>query len=86
MSRAPEAAVEVLREVWAAEEADAAGLDEVCGTQKPCRNMKHVSFDGLAEPGTDIRSAWREKLEREGKLSTSAGTIRDLVLGSDTAR
>ena len=44
--------------------------------------MKDVSFDGFAEPGSDLREAWRERLEREGKLSTAGGSIRDLVLGS----
>jgi hypothetical protein len=44
--------------------------------------MVGVSFDGLAEPGSDLRSAWREKLQREGKLGGSEGSIRDLVLGS----
>ena len=44
--------------------------------------MKHVSFDGMAEPGSDLRAAWRERLEREGKLSAEGSSIRDLVLGS----
>jgi hypothetical protein len=48
--------------------------------------MQHVSFDGLAEPGTDLRGAWRERLQREGKLNTSGGSIRDLVLGSTEDR
>jgi hypothetical protein len=43
--------------------------------------MQNVSFDGLAEPGSDLRDAWRERLAREGKLSTSGGTVRDLVFG-----
>jgi hypothetical protein len=81
MSQQPDDAVEVLRAVWAAGDQDRADLDEVCGPQKPCKNMKHVSFDGLAEPGSDLRSAWRERLEREGKLNSSGGTVRDLVLG-----
>jgi hypothetical protein len=81
MSQRRDDAVEVLRAVWAADGQDRAELDEAGGTQKPCKNMKHVSFDGMAEPGTDLRSAWRERLEREGKLNTSGGTIRDLVLG-----
>lgn len=81
MSHQPDDAVEVLRAVWAADGQDRADLDEACGAQKPCKNMKHVSFDGLAEPGTDLQSAWRERLEREGKLNSSGGTIRDLVLG-----
>jgi len=81
MGQRPDDAVEVLRAVWAAEGQDRTDLDEACGTQKPCKNMKHVGFDGLAEPGTDLRSAWRDRLEREGKLGSSVGTIRDLVLG-----
>jgi hypothetical protein len=44
--------------------------------------MVGVTLDGFAEPGTDLRTAWRERLQREGKLSTSGGSIRDLVLGS----
>ena len=34
--------------------------------------------DGMAEPGSDLGTAWRERLRREGKLSTSSGTIRAL--------
>jgi hypothetical protein len=86
MTHEPDEAVDVLRSVWAAEaraESPAsADLDEAVGRTKSCRNMQLVSFDGMAEPGSDLRDAWRERLEREGKLSTSAGSIRDLVLGS----
>jgi hypothetical protein len=85
MTQQPDDAVEVLRSVWAAEGMSAADLDEAFGPAKSCKNMKHVSFDGMAEPGSDLRAAWRERLEREGKLSTSGGSIRDLVLGSPTA-
>lgn len=81
MGHQPDDAVEVLRAVWAADGQDGADLDEACGPQKPCKNMKHVGFDGLAEPGTDLRTAWRERLAREGKLNSSGGTVRDLVLG-----
>jgi hypothetical protein len=76
---------DVLRAVWAAQGEDAE-LDEDCGPTKSCRNMQAVSFDGLAEPGTDLRDAWRQKLAREGKLSTSGGSVRDLVLGPDEPR
>ena len=58
-----------------------ADLDEECSPTKVCKNMKGVTFDGYAEPGSDLRSAWRETLAREGKLSTEGGSIRDLVLG-----
>jgi len=33
-----------------------------------------------------LSGAWRERLAREGKLSASEGSIRDLVLGSSDPR
>jgi hypothetical protein len=90
MTHEPDDAVDVLRSVWAAEaraeDRTGADLEEACGPTKSCRNMQLVSFDGMAEPGSDLRQAWREKLAREGKLSTSGNSIRDLVLGSGEAR
>ena len=86
MTHQSDEAVEVLRTVWAADGQQAPELDEDCGPTKSCKNMKDVSFDGMAEPGTDLREAWRDRLRREGKLSTSGGTIRDLVLGQTEAR
>ncbi len=75
-----EATLEVFRSVWIMD-GDLVDLDEDCSPTKSCRNMKDVTFDGLAEPGSDLGAAWRERLAREGKLSTSGGSIRDLVLG-----
>jgi hypothetical protein len=77
--------VEVLRAVWAAggQGADAVvDADDGCGPQKTCRNMVGVSFDGWAEPGSDLRAAWRDRLAREGKLDTSGQGVRDLVFGT----
>jgi hypothetical protein len=79
-------AAEVLRAVWGADGSAGADLDESLPTAKVCRNMKDVTFDGFAEPGSDLRQAWRDLLAREGKLSTSGGSIRDIVLGADTSR
>jgi hypothetical protein len=86
MAGEPSDAVEVLRAVWSADGATSNDLDEQFPAKKVCRNMKDVSFDGMAEPGSDLREAWRERLEREGKLNTSGGSIRDLVLGRDASR
>ena len=86
MSPRPDDGVQVLRAVWAADGQDDSDLEDVCGPQKSCKNMEHVSFDGLAEPGSDLSSAWRDRLRREGKLDTSGGSLRDLVLGSPTDR
>jgi hypothetical protein len=75
-----EATIEVFRSIWAMD-GDPAGLDEDCSPTKSCRNMKDITFDGFAEPGSDLGAAWRDKLAREGKLSASGGSIRELVLG-----
>jgi hypothetical protein len=80
MSESDDAA-EVLRAIWDAGGRDRDALDEVCGPRKSCKNMKHVGFDGMAEPGADLRAAWRERLAREGKLNPSGGSVRDLVMG-----
>jgi hypothetical protein len=86
MTREPDDAREVLRAVWDAKGETSADLGEELPVQKVCKNMKDVSFDGLAEPGSDLRDAWRDRLAREGKLSTSGDSIRDLVLGADAPR
>jgi hypothetical protein len=89
MAHQPDEAVEALRAVWAADGQRAEDLDEAVaalGPTKSCRNMKDVTFDGMAEPGTDLSAAWRERLRREGKLTTSGGSIRDLVLGQSDQR
>ena len=83
MNPQPDDTVDVLRAIWAADGQGSGDLDDECGPTKNCKNMKDVSFDGMAEPGTDLTDAWREKLRREGKLSTAGGSIRDLVLGPE---
>ena len=72
-------AIEVLRSVWSTDPETERAVVEDCGPQKTCRNMKHVSFDGMAEPGADLGAAWRERLAREGKLGGSS--LGDLILG-----
>jgi hypothetical protein len=85
MSRQPDEALEVLRGVWSAQGQTSTDLDEL-GTQKSCKNMESVGFDGMADAGGDLRSAWRARLEREGKLNSEAGSIGDLVLRSAEVR
>ncbi len=77
---------EALRTVWDAHGDPSASLDEECSPTKTCRNMVDVTFDGYAEPGSDIGAAWRAKLAREGKLNTSGESIRDLVLRATEPR
>jgi hypothetical protein len=78
-------AKEVLRSLWRAEGQELE-VDEDCvpQNQKACKNMKGVSFDGFAPAGSNLGQAWRDKLEREGKLSQ--GSLRELVLGEPAER
>ena len=43
--------------------------------------MADINFDGLAGEDEDVRTAWRSRLAREGKLNTAGGTVADLVRG-----
>jgi len=76
-------ALEVLREVWRGQGQTAADLDTE-GSEKSCKRMADagVGFDDFAA-GDDPATAWRARLEREGKLSRSGGSVRDLVLGPE---
>jgi len=66
---------------WIEEEGTAVGVDEDCSPTRVCRNARDFSFDGFTEEGGDLQAGWRDTLAREGKLSGSAESIRDLVLG-----
>lgn len=87
-------ALSVLRGVWDAQEQTSADIDESCGNTKSCKSMSNVGFDGLADDdetptddshavGNNVRSAWKNQLEREGKLDSDARTVRDLVFKSE---
>lgn len=81
MSGESNEALEVLREVWSARGQDSSSLEDDCGPAKSCKRMSDVGFDGLAGPDGDVHAAWKAKLEREGKLNSAGGSVRDLVLG-----
>ena len=88
MSAEPAEALEVLREVWRGQGQTAADLDDPGGEAKSCKRMADagVGFDDFAAGEDDLTTAWRARLEREGKLSHSGGSVRDLVLGSAEVR
>jgi hypothetical protein len=74
-------ALEVLRDVWRGRAQTIADLDDSC--ESGCKKMTDagVGFDDFGgRDETDRSAAWRARLEREGKLS-STGSLRDLVLG-----
>jgi hypothetical protein len=79
MTDASQDGVQILRALWSAEDRDRSVVDEEGTPAKPCRNMKDVSFDGFGSPGSDLKTAWRERLAREGKLGPSS--LLDLVDG-----
>jgi hypothetical protein len=74
---------QLLTSIWADRADGAIEIDEECSPTKQCRNMREITFEGFAEAGTDIATAWKAVLARDGKLVPGAETIRDLVLGSD---
>ena len=63
-------ALGVLRDIW---ERTGTDLPEH-GHGKACKAMRHVGFD---EVDDDLRTAWRDKLAREGKLGNR--TVADLL-------
>ncbi len=80
-----EEVLEVLRAVWSAQGQTAEDVEEACGPARSCKRMTDVGFDGLAEETDgDLRLAWRTQLAREGKLNQDGGSLRDLVLGSES--
>jgi hypothetical protein len=79
MDREPDEALEVLRGIWSAQGQTSADLDEAGIPGKTCKRMAGVGFGELAGHD-DLRAAWRARLEREGKLDASGGSVADLVL------
>jgi hypothetical protein len=78
MSGEPDEALEVLRGIWTAQGQTSANLDDL-DTGRACKRMADVGFSEMDGAEDDVRAAWRDRLEREGKLS-HGGTVADLVL------
>jgi hypothetical protein len=82
-----EPALHVLRDIWRAREQTSTDLDELLGHGKSCKAMRHVSFHGggADDPvDEDLRTAWRDRLEREGKLRPDASSLGELLRGSES--
>ena len=72
-------ALEVLRDMWRGQAQTVADLDDSC--ESHCKKMTDagVGFDDYAAgDAVDRVTAWRARLEREGKLA-AAGSLADLV-------
>lgn len=69
----------VLADVWQGATESREETEAACGVTKVCRNMKDVTFDGMAGPGADLATAWREKLRREGKIPSGAQSVGEII-------
>ena len=84
MSREPDETLEVLRGIWSAQGQTSADLDDA-GSTKSCKRMADVGFGEIDGGDGDVRAAWRDRLERDGKLNPGS-TVADLVLGPAESR
>jgi hypothetical protein len=84
MSREPDETLEVLRGIWSAQGQTSADLDDV-GSAKSCKRMADVGFGEVDGDDGDVRAAWRDRLEREGKLNHGS-SVADLILGPAESR
>jgi hypothetical protein len=82
-------ALDVLRTTWSADGESSVNIDELADP-KICKRAEGLDFGGFGEPSEvgaegDLRTSWRAKLAREGKLASGSAAIsmRDLVLGPD---
>ena len=80
----------VLRDIWSATGQTSAQVEERLGGRgaKVCKNMASIGFGGMAEGVTgdtntpvdeDVRSAWRARLARDGKLDPHAESIGETL-------
>lgn len=91
-------ALSVLRGLWSAQGQSSRDVDSEssCGdnsNSKTCKATDSMTFEGLIdeveattdthEAITNVQSAWRKKLEQDGKLHRDGKALRDLVLGDD---
>ena len=71
-----------LDDVWGVPEGT--DLDADCSPTKVCRNARDFTFDGIAEGDDDLATSWRKLLDREGKSTPDAVSVRDIVLGQSS--
>jgi hypothetical protein len=72
-------ALSVLRDIWQAREQT--DLEGLFGHTKSCKAMANIGFHGgtNAPVDDDLRTAWRDKLAREGKLHPDGESLRDML-------
>ena len=60
----------VLRDIWRARGQTSADLDALFGPGKQCKAMRHIGTEPVDD---DVRAAWHDRLQREGKLRPHGG-------------
>ena len=92
MTAQHETTADALKSIWISSH-DHDPLDEDCSPTKACRNMKDVTFDGYAEPGTDLGAALAGQAGKGGEAVDVRGECPRLdprsgriALGASTTR
>ena len=65
----------MLRGVWSAQGQTSADLDETCGHGSPASGWPTSASTAWPSADDDLRAAWRDRLEREGKLNADGGSV-----------
>ena len=76
----------VLRGIWSANRTSRDELTEAFGDGRSCKTTRHLGFNGYADRekensagvDNDLRAAWRETLEREGKRTDGADALHEV--------
>ncbi|MGQ0844433.1 MAG: hypothetical protein ACT4QF_09880 [Sporichthyaceae bacterium] len=76
-----EQALNVLRDIWSAEQASGADLPEPQPTGRVCKNTAMLGIKGMDDEGmaAAMREEWRRQLENEGKLPAGTKSIGQSV-------
>ena len=85
MSNERSAAKELLQNIWQVQGDTIPVSDEDCSPTKACKNVQDMNFDGFADEGMDLRSAWRERLARESVRLRVDGIEQCLLTGQHAA-
>ena len=73
----------VLRGIWSSTRTSREELAAAFGDGRSCKTTRHLGFNGYADRekensaavDNDVRTAWRETLEREGKRTGGADAL-----------
>lgn len=89
-------ALSVLQSLWSAQGQGSHNVDssscETSPSGSQCKSSQSMGFEGIideveattdtAEAVDNVQTAWRKKLEQEGKLQHEGKSVREMVLGS----